>query len=772
LGRRLLVEVSARGLKKYVLMPIFYVAAGTRQFVTNDRARGPRSPEQQRGAGETAGQIKERELQRSAGLLGPIGVATLAAAISAFVLVATAAVLATPALGACPNEASRVGASVNLPDCRAYELTTPGLNGAAPSDWPAISVEGVRADGSALAFVATDAPANAEGSTATATTILAARSAGGWSTRSLSAPTPLASGTYFGDASSTVGLSADLTQSVLWSNQPLTPAAPVGTNLYLRRANGSFVALTKVGAPAFGPGGALSGASLDFSRLFITTTVKQLDEDPLLNGNTYEFSNGQLHLVTILPESSGEEPAPAGGALAQGVLPSVSDDGHHVIFKANLYPGLYLRSDGTKSVEVSKSQRTPPNVNPPAEAIPAGIAADGSEVLFVSASELTDDANTGESGGLPNDAGADLYSYDVVSGDLTDLTVDTNPADVATGADVEAVLGASPDASYIYFVARGNLASGATSGERNLYVEHNGTIDYVATDPQADAHFYVTPDGLHAGFTSTAPQGAYDNAGFAEVYRYTYGGALECASCRPSNAAPSADASIVGRALSDDGARLFFQSADGILPTAQSGQANVFEYSGGEPRLLTPGDGAAALLVGADASGDDVFIATFQELSPQGQGPVFAIYDARVNAQVPVPNVPAECQGEGCRGALPAAPEFPGAGSASFEAPGRVSAPALKVVKGSKLQLRLIVPGAGELTVSGRGLGSVKKQAAKAGAATVSMSLKPGAERKRQKRGVFRTEAEILFRSASGEASRASVELGFEATSKRVKGDR
>jgi hypothetical protein len=691
-------------------------------------------------------------------------------------LAATACVLALftvpdPALAAaspCPNEASRVGASAGLPDCRAYELVTPGLNGAAPSDWPAISVQGVRADGSALAFLASNAPAAAEGSSAATATILAARGPGGWGTRSLSSPTPLASGTYFADAASTVGLSTDLTQSVLWSNQPLTPSAPDGTNLYLRRADGSLLGLTKVGAPAFGPGAALSGASRDFSRLFFTTTVKQLDEDPLLNGNTYEYSAGQLRLVTILPESSGEEPAPAGGNLAQGVLSAVSEDGRHVLFKANGYPGLYLRSDGIESVEVSKSQRTPPDLNPPANAIPAGIAADGSVVLFTSASELTDDANTGESGGVPSDAGADLYSYDVAKGELADLTVDTDPADGATGADVEAVLGASLDADYVYFVARGKLAPGGTSGQRNLYVAHAGTTSFIATDPQPGAHFYVTPDGLHAAFTSTTPQGAYDNAGFAETYRYTYGGAIECASCRPDGEAPSAGASIAGRALSDDGSRLFFQSADAILAAAQSGQPNVFLYEDGEAQLLTPAEGPAALLAGASASGDDVFIASFQELSPQGQGSVFAIYDARVDAQVPVARVPAGCQGEGCRGAAPPAPEFPGAGSASFEAPGRVSAPALKVVRGSKVQLRVIVPGAGALTIAGRGVGSVKRQSAKAGATTVTLVLEPGAERKRQRRGVFRTEAEIVFRSSAGEASRASVELGFEAAPKRA----
>ncbi len=693
---------------------------------------------------------------------------TLAARTCVLALVAIAAV-AGRAAAACPNESSRVGASAGLPDCRAFELATPGLEGAAPSAWPEVSVQGVRADGSALAFTVAGAPVAAEGSTATTSTILASRGAAGWSTRSLSPPTPFAGGTYFGDAPSTVGLSADLTQSVVWSNQPLAgPGSPTGANLYLRRADGSFVALTRVGAPASNPGAALSGASRDFSRLFFTTTVKQLEEDPLLNGNTYEFSAGQLRLVTILPESSGEEPAPAGGALAQGALSAVSEDGRQVIFKANGYPGLYLRSGGTESVEVSKSQRTPPDLNSPANVIPAGISSDGSVVLFTSASELTDDAYTGEAGGVPTDAGHDLYSYDVATRELTDLTVDTDPADVATGADVEAVLGASPEASYVYFVARGDLAPGATSGERNLYVTHAGTTRFVATDPVPGEPFYVTPDGLHAAFASSAPQGAYDNAGFSEAYRYTYGGGIECASCRPGGEAPEAGASIPGRALSDDGSRLFFQSADQIVPAAQSGRSNVFAYEDGEVHLLTPGAAAAAVLVGAGATGDDVFIATFQELSPQGQGPAFAIYDARVDAQVPVPaGAGPGCQGEGCRGASPPAPGVPGAGTAGFEAPGRISAPALKVVKGSKIALRVIVPAAGRLTVVGRGLDPLESLPTKAGATTLTLALKPGAERKRKKRGVFRTEAEILFRSAAGEVSRADVELGFEGPRKK-----
>src|SRR6202046_1114132 len=67
--------------------------------------------------------------------------------------------------------------------------------------------------------------------------------------------------------------------------------------------------------------------------------------------------------------------------------------------------------------------------------------------------------------------GGELYEFDTASDTQTDLTVGGGKA----GAQVQnAVLGASEDGSYLYFVARGVLASGATSGEDNLYVLHDG----------------------------------------------------------------------------------------------------------------------------------------------------------------------------------------------------------------------------------------------------------------------------------------------------------
>src|SRR6202008_32776 len=98
--------------------------------------------------------------------------------------------------------------------------------------------------------------------------------------------------------------------------------------------------------------------------------------------------------------------------------------------------------------------------------------------------------------------GADLYSYDVATEKLTDLTVDDNPADADTGANVQSVLTADPEANYIYFVATGKLAPGGISGGPNLYVEHGGQFKFVAPATGLGSA-YATPDGTPLAFLST-----------------------------------------------------------------------------------------------------------------------------------------------------------------------------------------------------------------------------------------------------------------------------
>ncbi len=79
-------------------------------------------------------------------------------------------------------------------------------------------------------------------------------------------------------------------------------------------------------------------------------------------------------------------------------------------------------------------------------------SSDASRVFFLDDAGLTTQ---------PSASGEDLYEYDLAkpAGErLTDLT-----ADAGESADVQAVLGASDDGSYVYFAAAGALTPNATA---------------------------------------------------------------------------------------------------------------------------------------------------------------------------------------------------------------------------------------------------------------------------------------------------------------------
>jgi hypothetical protein len=680
---------------------------------------------------------------------------------------------------ACPNEASRVGAAAGLPDCRAYEWVTPdlgGVTGLPQAEMPSL------ADGSAIRFRVDDAPEDAEGANV-GSSVVSRRGPDGWHSRSLAPQVnkPL-EGFY---PSQTDGLvSSDFSEALVWTTIPLTgDRVPGEMNLYLRKADGSYVPISLHGNQMQQDfqwslhGAFQTRASADLSRIFFSPVVKQFPGDPQPGeeGNVYEWFNGQLELIGYLPPATVGGPevlVPEGVRLTEGALPAVSESGDEVLFRtySNSPPGLFLRLNGTETVEVSATERATGNEdpNPVGQPTTVGITADGSTVYFISKSELTEDANTGETGGLSTDAGADLYAYDVATGDLTDLTVADNPADALTGANVTGVAAATKDGSYIYFTATGNLAPGGLSGQANLYVYHDGEISFVASGAGFVPDPYLTPNGLHLMFASSATVTGYDNAGFREIYKYDYEAGVQCISCRPSGEPPTGDAVLprLVRSASDDGSRYFFNSSDAILPEATNGQSNPYEYSNGEINLLSPGDAEVPVsFVSASASGDDVFLATHEELIP-GVGRVFAIYDARVNAETTVPTPPV-CSGENCLGSPTTPPTTGSPGTGTFEAPTRVSGSATQSVSGAKAAVRVIVPGPGQVTVSGKGLKGSKRTVSAAGSVSVTVKLAPGANKTRLKKGKFRTKARVVFKPSSGETSVLEVAMTFKGAAKK-----
>jgi len=346
----------------------------------------------------------------------------------------------------------------------------------------------------------------------------------------------------------------------------------------------------------------------------------------------YEWTAGkpaaeQLQLVSVLPKEEGGEPAANGffGSTGSGGLTgtgsgnetrnAISTDGSRIVwssahFESGNEYGLYMRDTALgETVRLDAVQggsgRTPleipggpytgkeakyPQVNADFDM----ASSDGSTVFFTDTRQLTADSRAGVH---PNGETEepDLYACNMVEVeenghktlkcDLTDLSPDRNPN--GERANVQgAVLGASEDGSYVYFVAAGVLAAGASPGAENLYVEHYDGADekweaprFIATLSGADSPDWkqfnlgqhtsgASPDGHYLTFmserdlteydTTDADPGAYEQQGCVygecqkvyvdgqplpahdeEVYLYdAVTNRLVCASCDPSGARP------------------------------------------------------------------------------------------------------------------------------------------------------------------------------------------------------------------------------------------
>jgi hypothetical protein len=705
----------------------------------------------------------------------------------------------------CQNAAIRLEqGSARLPDCRAYELVTPDLNHASLGTEPTGATS---PDGGKIAYGTRDAPANAH-SASVWNMVLARRGANGWSGAGLAPPFTAPTPAYMGSA--TRAFSLDLSTTYEASAQPLAPGAGSGMNVFVGNPDSGYDLLSPVPTQVF-PGylsyfvPEFRWATPDFGHVYFSSFEHQVPEDPV-SFNTYVWSRDRgTRLLGILPDGT---PAPNGATVGpiddDQWLGWASDDGKYAAFYADGH--LYLRVDDDHTVDVAASQRTVDAGTSPAGPVLVGVSHDGSKVLFTTPAELTNDAYTGRSGGVPNGAGSDLYSYDTATGVLADLTANSDTVNAGAGANVVVVAKVTDDASRIYFLADGVLADGARAGHRSLYVWHDGQIDFVAPGDGIvrsgmkfanTPYFDVTPDGKRFLFASTDSLTGYDNtdpvtgASHAELFTGELGGELKCVSCRPGGTRPTADSvmpqfssSSLGpsrrvRVMSDDGKRIFFYSMDAVVPSASSGMQTVFEYSEGRVSLISPGNASSpATFLDASASGDDVFFATHDELVANPNGGDYAIYDAKVGGGFATPPAPAACKGEDCRTDATPAPSIPVAASLAFadaggaEAPVATSALLVKVsdvksVTGTTASLRVTLPEAGTVRISGAGLRAARAETGKANTVPVRVSLTSAATRSLRKRRQYKTRATVVFAPReSGRTSRASVSLTFKLAKK------
>jgi DNA-binding beta-propeller fold protein YncE len=558
----------------------------------------------------------------------------------------------SPSEAVCPNQVFRTGPSAFLPDCRAFEMVSPvDKNGA--------GIETALAGGNPLAHGALDqSAADGEGLTYSSKQAFGDSVASPFSSQYLARRDPLNGWSTHGLNALREGLpglerqaldtefkafTENLSQAwLIHEGEPrLGPCAPLNSTVLYHRDNlaDAYEALhCKPNLPKNGPGTIeLQGVSKDGCRAVFRSN-SPLTDDALPTGpyQLYESScSGPLRLVSVLPggtacndNSSAGSLLNIGGEINDGrskpVQNAFSTDAKRLYWSCG--NTLYLRND--------------PN--------PAAIGELGEETVKVAAPVVPNPLEPQQQesprfqAASPDGETALITAYDVGAGSFAlqsyaaGKTVSTIAAGLGKGTERTDILGASEDATRVYFTSEEKLSAVPNQfgdepviGKPNLYYHQiGGGFSFIGVLSQQDLTksgrvispihpiryrraSRVNPDGLQAAFISTAPLTGYDNIDAisgeidAEVFVYDAasggGEALHCVSCNPSGSRPIgrnisreifkdvefwAAAWIPGwqtqlyqgSPLSNDGSRLFFNSIDALVPRDTNNRQDVYEW--------------------------------------------------------------------------------------------------------------------------------------------------------------------------------------------------
>ncbi len=577
-----------------------------------------------------------------------------------------------------------------LPDHRAYELVSP-LEKEGGQVWPADSRSSScgsekeckpgevgnhfpmqsSPDGGAVLYEGT-AFAEGEGAVNENQYVAHRDPQTGWQTTNLTSP--------FLSSPGYLAFDVGLTRGVLGQDSPvLSPEAPNGyKNLYAQPTASPLAFSPLLTGESFNRSAGefqllYAGASADLSRVFFQANDALTEETPFApaaedggakKSNLYEWAEGQLHLVNVLP---GNAEAKAGASFGAGSANAISSDGSRAFWSGESGQA-YVRIDAETTVEI-----------PDHAGKFLSASTDGSRVL------LTDGA-----------------LYDLGGETTTDLTEGKG--------GFQGLVGQGDDLSRAYFIDTAVLTeeeneqgAKAQAGKFNLYAwEEGGAARFVATlgtDDNGEGRAatwspfpsnrtaQASPNGRYLAFLSKAPITGYDNTGpcegnhaggylpapCEEAFLYDSSTAkLICVSCNPSGVPPLGWSVLRRNArilpsmdpppyLTDEG-RLYFDSQDSLTPfDTNEGVEDVYEYEPNEVGTCERAGGCISLisagsepidsnLLTIDEDGASVFFTSRDQLVLKDHDDLIDLYVAREDGGIPAESETSrgECQGEAC----------------------------------------------------------------------------------------------------------------------------
>jgi len=430
-------------------------------------------------------------------------------------------------------------------------------------------------------------------------------------------------------------------------------------------------------------------ASAEGSRIFFTDAQRLTPNSTIEEEGVEEEGLGDLYVCEVvekagkltckLTDLTAEAAAANESAAVQGVL-GASEDGSYVYFVAD---------DGALAPDAGRGGCTVSNAQKEQEETEGKLAAVGCN-LYV-------EHYNGEPGHegwetpkfIAALTGEDSHDWRYASGQRGDLAQTTSRV--------------SPNGLYLAFMSDRSLtgydnvdthpeAHGARDEEVFLYNASTDRVLCASCDP-----------------TGARPAGVYDTISSGEglgllVDRIeTWNGRWLAGSIPGWTAVTVLRALYQSRYLSDSG-RLFFNSADSLVPAATNGKMDVYEYEPDGVGSCKSATGCIALISGgasphesafldASASGGDVFFLTAEKLVAQDHDTAFDVYDAHVcTLSSPCPAPPSEeaqtpcASEEACRGGMiTSVPALPSAPPSALRGPGNVAA---QQVLGAKTEVK------------------------------------------------------------------------------------
>jgi hypothetical protein len=550
----------------------------------------------------------------------------------------------------CPNAHVRqLTSSSYLPDCRAYELVTPGYAGAVdilpgealvhfgegfgtfaqgPQNFGFASNPGRFAYMGALGAVN-----GTEAVNGFIDMYLTTRTSRGWVTTFPNLKGSETSKEWGFACSESMALCVSHIGELQTHNEETgeTEYTPPQNSPYLFRADGKRLMRlptnvnTVPGGTTFKGDQMLSG---DFSHYVLSTTTPFVPGGPTTEpGAVYDNDIAAKSIQIVSQTAGGEIPQLVHDGRPTGIA-AVSSDGSHILMAATTsssctvfeYPFrcpyvlaspaiLYERVNDAVTREVTDGKL----------AYFVGMSHDGSKVDFTTTANLSPE---------DKDNSSDLYQFNADTDEWTLVSqegslgsTDECSATWTEGCGVqditpERVLGSQgyettartpgPDDQIayqngdVYFYSPEDLQPGEVgeNGQRNLYVYHKGKVHFVSTLEPGTVieRSTISGDGSHAAFMTKSSLTSYNSEGHDEVYAYNADtNVIRCASCNPSGAKPKSGSHVVsvsesGPFMSNDG-RVFFATKESLVPQDTDGIRDIYEYTEGHAQLISSGTG-------------------------------------------------------------------------------------------------------------------------------------------------------------------------------------